>query len=83
MKLLHDLFFRKMMEKMGIAMPESGMASSFEEARQIAARIGYPVMVRPSFVLGGRGMEVVHDDEMLKRLIEAGDAPSVRRIAAS
>ena len=63
--------FRKMMEKMGIAMPESGMAASFEEARQIAARIGYPVMVRPSFVLGGRGMEVVHDDEMLKQYVNA------------
>jgi len=63
--------FRKMMEKMGIAMPESGMAASFEEARRIAARIGYPVMVRPSFVLGGRGMEVVHDDEMLKQYVNA------------
>ena len=63
--------FRKMMEKMGIAMPESGMAASFEEAKQIAARIGYPVMVRPSFVLGGRGMEVVHDDEMLKQYVNA------------
>ena len=63
--------FRRMMEKMGIAMPESGMAASFEEARQIAARIGYPVMVRPSFVLGGRGMEVVHDDEMLKQYVNA------------
>jgi carbamoyl-phosphate synthase large subunit len=61
--------FRKMMEKMGIPMPESGMASSFEEARQIAARIGYPLMVRPSFVLGGRGMEVVHDEEMLKEYV--------------
>jgi carbamoyl-phosphate synthase large subunit len=61
--------FRKMMEKMGIPMPESGMASSFEEARVIAARIGYPVMVRPSFVLGGRGMEVVHDEEMLKEYV--------------
>ncbi|MBA4423934.1 MAG: carbamoyl phosphate synthase large subunit, partial [Syntrophus sp. (in: bacteria)] len=59
--------FRKMMDKMGIAMPESGMAAGFEEAKQIAERIGYPVMVRPSFVLGGRGMEVVHDDEMLKQ----------------
>jgi len=47
------------------------MASSFEEAKQIAARIGYPVMVRPSFVLGGRGMEVVHDDEMLKQYVNA------------
>ncbi|MBU2226384.1 MAG: carbamoyl-phosphate synthase large subunit, partial [Proteobacteria bacterium] len=63
--------FRKMMEKMDIAMPESGMAASFEEARQIAARIGYPVMVRPSFVLGGRGMEVVHDDETLRQYVNA------------
>ncbi|MFA6561669.1 MAG: carbamoyl-phosphate synthase large subunit [Verrucomicrobiia bacterium] len=63
--------FRKMMEKMGIPMPESGMASTFEEARQIAAKIGYPLMVRPSFVLGGRGMEIVHDEEMLKRYVAA------------
>jgi carbamoyl-phosphate synthase large subunit len=63
--------FRKMMDKMGIAMPESGMASSFEDARKIAARIGYPVMVRPSFVLGGRGMEVVHDDDMLRQYVTA------------
>jgi carbamoyl-phosphate synthase large subunit len=61
--------FRKMMEQMGIPMPESGMASSFEEAQQIAARIGYPLMVRPSFVLGGRGMEVVHDEAMLKEYV--------------
>ncbi len=63
--------FRKMMEQMGIPMPESGMASSFEQAREIAARIGYPLMVRPSFVLGGRGMEVVHDEEMLRRYVVA------------
>ena len=63
--------FRQMMDQMGIAMPESGMASSYEEAKAIAERIGYPVMVRPSFVLGGRGMEVVHDDEMLKRYVTA------------
>ena len=63
--------FRKMMEKMGIPMPESGMASSFEEASEIARRIGYPVMVRPSFVLGGRGMEVVHDEEMLRHYVAA------------
>ena len=47
------------------------MASSFEQARQIAARIGYPLMVRPSFVLGGRGMEVVHDEDMLKQYVAA------------
>jgi len=63
--------FRKMMEQMGIPMPESGMASSFDEARDIARRIGYPLMVRPSFVLGGRGMEVVHDDEMLQQYVAA------------
>jgi carbamoyl-phosphate synthase large subunit len=61
--------FRHMMERMGIPMPESGMARSFAEAREIAARIGYPLMVRPSFVLGGRGMEVVHDEEMLKEYV--------------
>jgi carbamoyl-phosphate synthase large subunit len=63
--------FRKMMEKMKIPMPESGMASSFEEAREVAGRIGYPLMVRPSFVLGGRGMEIVHDEEMLRHYIMA------------
>jgi carbamoyl-phosphate synthase large subunit len=63
--------FRKMMEQLGIPMPESGMASSFEEARQIAERIGYPLMVRPSFVLGGRGMEIVHDEGMLKQYMAA------------
>jgi carbamoyl-phosphate synthase large subunit len=63
--------FRKMMDAMEIAMPESGMAASYEEARRIAERIGYPVMVRPSFVLGGRGMEIVHDDEMLKQYVNA------------
>ena len=60
--------FRKMMEKLGIPMPESGMASNLEEALAIAERIGYPLMVRPSYVLGGRGMEVVHDEEMLQRI---------------
>jgi carbamoyl-phosphate synthase large subunit len=63
--------FRQMMAKMGIAMPESGMASSYQEAHRIAGRIGYPVMVRPSFVLGGRGMEVVHDDDMLREYVNA------------
>jgi len=63
--------FKKMMEKLGIPMPASGMASNLAEALPIAARIGYPLMVRPSYVLGGRGMEVVHDEEMLKRYVEA------------
>ena len=57
--------FRAMMDKLGIPMPESGMATTVEEAQAIAAKIGYPVMVRPSYVLGGRGMEVVYDDPQM------------------
>ena len=57
--------FRAMMEKLEIPMPESGMAVNTEEAISIAQKIGYPVMVRPSYVLGGRGMEVVHDDNQM------------------
>ena len=63
--------FRKMMDKLGIPMPASGMASNLEQALAVAKRIGYPLMVRPSYVLGGRGMEVVHDEEMLKRYVTA------------
>jgi len=63
--------FRRAMDRMNIPMPESGMASSLEEAIRIAKDIGYPVMVRPSFVLGGRGMEVVHDEEMLRQYVAA------------
>ncbi len=55
--------FREMMDKLEIPMPESGMAVTVEEALEIAHKIGYPTMVRPSYVLGGRGMEVVYDDE--------------------
>jgi carbamoyl-phosphate synthase large subunit len=58
--------FREMMDKLEIPMPESGMAVNVDEALEIAGRIGYPVMVRPSYVLGGRGMEVVHDEESLR-----------------
>jgi carbamoyl-phosphate synthase large subunit len=63
--------FRQKMQKLGIPQPESGMASTLEEALGVAERIGYPLMVRPSFVLGGRAMEVVHDQEMLKHYVEA------------
>ncbi len=58
--------FREMMDKLSIPMPESGMAVNVEEALAIAKKIGYPVMVRPSYVLGGRGMEIVHDDEHMR-----------------
>lgn len=63
--------FRNMMDKLGIPMPESGMATTVEEALEIAKNIGYPVMVRPSYVLGGRGMEVVYDDESMTGYMQA------------
>ncbi len=63
--------FRIMMERLGIPMPEAGMATSVEEARVVAERIGYPLIARPSYVLGGRGMEIIHDEEMLVRYVTA------------
>jgi carbamoyl-phosphate synthase large subunit len=63
--------FRQIMDGLNIPMPESGMAVNIEEARGIANRIGYPLMVRPSYVLGGRGMEIVHDEEMLCQYLQA------------
>lgn len=63
--------FRDMMERLGIPMPEAGMAVNVDEALEIANKIGYPVMVRPSYVLGGRGMEIVHDDDMMKVYMSA------------
>ena len=61
--------FRRLMRKLGIPQPESGMASTVEEALEIAKRIGYPLMVRPSYVLGGRAMEIILDEEMLLRYV--------------
>ena len=63
--------FNAMMKKLDIPMPESGMAVNVDEALEIAHRIGYPMMVRPSYVLGGRGMEVVYDDNMLRDYMAA------------
>ncbi len=63
--------FRAMMEKLNIPMPESGMAVNVEEALEIAEGIGYPVMVRPSYVLGGRGMEVVYDAQSMAGYMDA------------
>ena len=62
--------FRTVMKKLGIPQPASGMAKTFDEALAIAREIGYPLMVRPSYVLGGRAMEVVHDEQMLKHYLE-------------
>jgi len=61
--------FRHIMEKLGIPQPESGMASTAEEAIEIASRIGYPLMVRPSYVLGGRGMKIIMDEDMLRQYV--------------
>ncbi|MFC1624014.1 carbamoyl-phosphate synthase large subunit [Candidatus Omnitrophota bacterium] len=63
--------FAKVMKKMNIPQPESGMASTLTEALKIAERIGYPLVVRPSYVLGGRGMEIVYDEDMLKSYVTA------------
>jgi carbamoyl-phosphate synthase large subunit len=63
--------FRQIMKKLGIPMPESGMASTLGEALAIAGTIGYPLMVRPSYVLGGRGMKIVLDEEMLQQYVAA------------
>jgi carbamoyl-phosphate synthase large subunit len=73
--------FREIMDKLGIPQTESGMASTLEEALEVAGRIGYPLMVRPSYVLGGRGMEVVRDEEMLSQYVaEAVDVTPERPI---
>lgn len=63
--------FREMMDKLEIPMPESGMAVTVDDALEIAEKIGYPVMVRPSYVLGGRGMEVVYDAESMVGYMKA------------
>lgn len=63
--------FQGIMAKLGIPMPEAGMASTLEEALAVAREIGYPLMVRPSYVLGGRAMEIVHDEEMLVEYLRA------------
>jgi len=71
--------FNAMMQKLCILQPESGMASSLEQALVIAERIGYPLMVRPSYVLGGRAMEIVYDDEMLSEYVQKAVDVSPKR----
>jgi carbamoyl-phosphate synthase large subunit len=71
--------FRQIMNKLGIPQPESGMASTLEEAKEIAERIGYPLMVRPSYVLGGRAMKIILDENMLEQYVsEAADVSPER-----
>ncbi len=59
--------FQSMLHKLGLLQPENGMARSFEDAEAVAERVGYPVVVRPSYVLGGRAMEIVYDVDNLRR----------------
>jgi carbamoyl-phosphate synthase large subunit len=66
--------FGEILKKNNLLAPKYGMANSYEEAAQIATGIGYPVLVRPSYVLGGRGMEIVYDEESLRGFIEAATA---------
>jgi carbamoyl-phosphate synthase large subunit len=71
--------FGEVLRKAGLPAPAFGMATTFEQAQEIAARIGYPVLVRPSYVLGGRGMEIVYDDETLRGYISRATTISDER----
>ena len=65
--------FGKLLERMGIPQPENGAATNVEEALKIANRIGYPVLVRPSYVLGGRAMVIAYDDAMLRDYVRRAE----------
>jgi carbamoyl-phosphate synthase large subunit len=71
--------FRTMMARLDVPMPDAGMATKLDEARAVAGRIGYPLILRPSYVLGGRGMEIIHDDEMLSRYMAAAVSATPER----
>ena len=71
--------FRQIMVRMGIPQPEAGMAVDLDAALAVAKEIGYPLIVRPSYVLGGRAMEVVHDEEMLTEYMAAAVGVSPER----
>ncbi|HSR13295.1 MAG TPA: carbamoyl-phosphate synthase large subunit [Thermodesulfobacteriota bacterium] len=62
--------FKELIHKLGLLQPQNGTAVSFEQARAVAHEIGFPVVVRPSYVLGGRAMEIVYDDESLERYMQ-------------
>jgi carbamoyl-phosphate synthase large subunit len=71
--------FKSLLKKLGLTQPENGVAVSFEEARAVAETIGYPVVVRPSYVLGGRAMEIVYNDEDLRSFMEKAAEASPER----
>jgi len=62
--------FKQMLEKLGLLQPENGTAFNFSEAKEVAKKIGYPVLVRPSYVLGGRAMEIVYEESTLEKFIK-------------
>jgi carbamoyl-phosphate synthase large subunit len=68
--------FSALLSRLGIKQPENGIARSYDEAFQIAGRLGYPLLVRPSYVLGGRAMQIVYDDESLKNYMTHAVAAS-------
>ncbi len=72
--------FKQLLDRLKLRQPQNGIATSTEEARAIVDRIGYPVVIRPSYVLGGRAMEIVHDAGQLERymreaVVVSGDSP--------
>ncbi len=71
--------FRRLIIELGLKQPESGTARSLEEALKVAEKIGYPVLVRPSYVLGGRAMKIVYDEEDLKAYLEEAVSVSYER----
>lgn len=73
--------FARVLHDAGLLQPRNGTASTFEDARTIAAEIGYPVLVRPSYVLGGRGMEIVYGDDQLRTYLENATEVSPQRPA--
>ncbi|MDP6848229.1 MAG: ATP-grasp domain-containing protein, partial [Kiritimatiellia bacterium] len=74
-------FFQELASRLGIRQPENGLARSIDEAEAIAERIGYPVLMRPSFVLGGRAMVIVYDEEMLRKyMVEAVEVSHERPV---
>lgn len=71
--------FKSLLQELHLTQPENGIAVSFEEAEKIAATIGYPVVVRPSYVLGGRAMEIVYNEEDLEAFMEKAAEASPER----
>ena len=62
--------FKALIDKLNLRQPPSGTASSYEETLEIANQLGYPLLIRPSFVLGGRAMQIVHDEKSLRQCVE-------------